>query len=137
MYKFRGKSLNSDHYVYGDLTYSANGSAYINYFNVCDDRIAKSVTLKSIGQYLGFVDKNGKEVFSGDRVKLIYRKSYDEEAQVVIGVIQRDFIGTYVLMPVDDNFPQAGHAYYLKDVYDLDVSYDDKKVPHVAGVTVI
>lgn len=135
-YKFRAKPLNSEYYVYGNLSYDVDGNPHIRYFNKNGVYVVESVEPDSIGEYLGFADKNGKDVFSGDKVKFVFSRCYDEEYQNIVGVVQRDYLGTYVLRAVNEEYPQAGHAYYLKDAYDLEARYKDK-VCHVGAITVL
>ena len=64
--KFRGKSILTDEWFYGDLVHSADKKRTAILVNDKDSYDECEVIPETVGQFIGLYDCNGKEIFEGD-----------------------------------------------------------------------
>ena len=98
-YKFRGKSLTSDEWIYGSLL-QINGDAYIYHretghiYSYSLNAGFIKVSKESVGQFTGLKDKNGVKIFRDDLTKIngaIYHVVYLNGAYGFVDVKSGDF----------------------------------------------
>ena len=92
---FRGKSVNSGEWVYGDLVRIPNGDSF-EYYIISDfddmdgiydvGKYAIKVIPETVSEFCGLTDKNGKKIFEGDIIQFGEDEEYDWEFN--IGVVK-------------------------------------------------
>lgn len=109
---FRGKSKNDGKWYQGDLVTVAH-KRFID-----DDIVKERVIPETVGQYTGLTDKNGKKIFEGDIVKILYTDWVSQPLEDTRSL--EEYLDSLTEKGVVDFAPYVG--WYLKNgKYDLSI----------------
>lgn len=104
--KFRGKRVDNGEWVYGFYIYDALYDSYEiianeptggdGYHEPGVSLVSHQVDPDTIGQFSGYHDKNGREIYAGDKVQLIDNTNTLIQATCEFGIAQRYILDNLV-----------------------------------------
>lgn len=122
-YKFRGKVLNTEDWVCGNLLSYPDDELYLIEFKMDNMYLRKQVDPKTIGQFTGLYDRLGIEIYVHDLLK-----SYEDDSNdfyLYGDITPVEFLnGAYCISILYDMTPFPLYDY--KFIYDSTIHYPDK-----------
>ena len=84
---FRGKRLDNDEWLYGDLMHDNQGGCYIYPLDAENLYTENKVATDTVGQFAGLVDKKGVKIFEGDIVTMMRKPEKRRHYELVRHVV--------------------------------------------------
>ena len=112
--KFRGKSIDGKEWLYGDLVSSADKKRFAILVNNKESYDECEVAPETIGQFIGLYDKDGKEIYEGDILRV------NDSTNVVCEFRHGAFGYTYC----NEFHPFAGNTNYTFNSKNTDKNFE-------------
>ena len=123
--KFRGKSIDSNEWLYGDLVRSSDMERCAILVNDRELYDECEVYPLSIGQFTGLYDKNGREIYEGDIVD--YEDGVLDDVYKELGTINR---GT-ILFSYGQFYVTNRNCVDMTDLISHDVNFDGEVIGNI------
>lgn len=130
--EFRGKRLDNDEWLYGDLMHDDQGGCYIYPLDSLGLFAENKVDNDTVGQFTGMSDRHGNKVFEGDIVR---KRDLTFKTELVGVVVYNSAIGCFRIHS-ERNGTTTRSGFEMSDVYEdgqctVPVKYDYEVIGNV------
>ena len=127
---FRGKRTDNGEWVEGDLIQALRG----NQISACSimphtpTAYCWKVDPETVGQYTGLTDRNGKKIFEGDIVNVIYTSSLGEEFTQITTVRYDETECCFYPMRWEEDCVNCGYSTEITEIVVISNIHDNPEL---------